>query len=324
MTLDVALTLKQGAFTLDAWFQAPAGVTALFGPSGSGKSSLLAAIAGLMRAQGHAVLNGAALSGPPHRRAVGLVFQDARLFPHLSVRGNIAYAWKRADPARRRDIAEVAQFFDVAALLDRSVTTLSGGEQARVALARALVASPRLLLLDEPFASLDGTRRRAFMCVLGDLHRAFGTPMLVVTHQIDDAAAMATHLVALCDGKVVASGAFADATRMPAFRALLDARDTGAALPATALVTGGGTGAASVWLRADQVLLAAKKPEAISARNVLEGVVTSVTGEDGGSQLVELQTDLGPVLSRLTPQAITELNLAPGTRAWAVVKANAL
>lgn len=297
--LDVALKRSQGAFSLDATFQAPAGITVLFGPSGSGKSTLLSALAGLKAAHGHVLLDGAPLTAQPHRRGVGLVFQDARLFPHLSVRGNIAYAWRRADPARRRSVEEVAKFFDIAGLLDRCTANLSGGEQARVALARALVASPRLLLLDEPFAALDGSRRRAFIQVLSETHRTSGIPMLVVTHGIDDAAALATHLVAMRDGRVVAQGAFAQTALTPAFRALLDSRDTGAALPGEDLVKGQATPVQSVWLRADHVLLAVRKPEALSARNVLEGEIMAVT-PDGAARLVELKTAMGTVLARLT------------------------
>jgi molybdate transport system ATP-binding protein len=324
MTLALDIRLRQGQFRMAARCDLPDGITAVFGPSGSGKSSLLAAIAGLRQAQGTALLNGQSLQNlPPHRRGIGLVFQEPRLFPHLSAGGNIHYGWKRADPSRRRAIVEVAQFFDIEALLDRPVTNMSGGEQARVALARALVASPNLLLLDEPFAALDGIRRRTFIRVLRDTYDRFGIPMIVVTHAIDDAAALADHVVALQNGVVAAQGPFADATRTPAFQALLDARDTGSALAGQVLVQGSKTPVRAVWLRADHVLLASRKPEALSARNVLQGTVTAIT-DDNGARLVELSTAVGPVLSRLTPDAVAELALAPGREAWAVVKAHAL
>lgn len=324
MTLAIDIRLQQGPFRLAARCYLPDGITAVFGPSGSGKSSLLAGIAGLRRAQGTVWWNGQALHRlPVHRRGIGLVFQEPRLFPHLSAGGNIHYAWKRADPSRRRAIAEVAQFFEIEALLERPVTNLSGGEQARVALARAVVASPNLLLLDEPFAALDGFRRRTFMRVLRDTHARFGIPMIVVTHAIDDAAALADHLVALQNGSVAAEGPFADATNTQEFRALLDARDTGSALPGQGLVQGSSTPVRSVWLRADHVLLASRKPEALSARNVMQGTVVAVT-PDNGAALVELRTEAGTVLSRLTPEAVAELALAPGREAWAVVKAHAL
>ena len=172
MMLEADIKLCQGRFALDARFTAPDGITALFGPSGAGKSTLLSALAGLKPASGRIALNGKSCEQlGPHRRGLGLVFQDARLFPHLTVRGNLAYAHRRA-PARL-EIAEVAEFFDIANLLDRPVGNLSGGEKSRVALARALVAAPDFLLLDEPFAALDGARRRAFLQVLRTAHRKY-------------------------------------------------------------------------------------------------------------------------------------------------------
>jgi molybdate transport system ATP-binding protein len=323
MKLETDIHLKQGAFVLDAAFSAPAGITALFGPSGSGKSTLLRAIAGLTRARGRAVLDGRPLDSlPAHGRGIGMVFQDARLFPHLSVRGNLLYAQRRA--RRPRELELVARFFDIAALLDRPVTNLSGGEKSRVALARALVAAPDLLLLDEPFAALDGPRRNAFITILREAHEAFGISMLAVTHSIEDACALAGHVVGLRGGTVVAAGPFAETARMPAFRQLLDVRDIGVALPAGQMVSGYAASDQSLWLRADQVLLAARRPEAISARNILEGRVVAILAEAGGSRLVELETGAGAILSRLTPEAVRELQLTPGCTAWAVFKAHAL
>src|SRR5262249_22252408 len=131
---------------------------------------------------------------PPHQRDIGVVFQDGRLFPHLNVAENLAYALDRA-PAERRKfaLADVAQRFNIEALLERAVRNLSGGEKSRVALARALLSAPDLLLLDEPFAALDGQRRRAFLSTLRDMHTAYDLPMLIVTHQIEDAAFLADH-----------------------------------------------------------------------------------------------------------------------------------
>ena len=323
MTLEADIALRQGNFMLDARFTAPDGITALFGPSGSGKSTLLSALAGLKAASGRITLNGASCGQiKPHRRGFGLVFQDARLFPHLTVRGNLAYASRRA-PARF-EIAEVAGFFDIANLLDRPVGNLSGGEKSRVALARALVAAPDFLLLDEPFAALDGARRRAFLQVLRTAHQRYRIPMLVVTHNIDDAAALASHLVALADGKVVAQGAFADVARRPDFQALLDRRDIGAVLPASALRSAKDEMVQGLWLRADHVRLAARRPEAISARNILEGRITGLRSEDDGSVLAELETQAGPLLARVTAEAARELKLASGKTAWAVIKAHAV
>ena len=329
--LEVDARLNLGDFTLDARFTAPGdGITVLFGPSGSGKSTLLSLIAGLVHPSGGRIaLGGRLCEGdgvhvPPYRRGIGLVFQDGRLFPHLTARRNILYAWRRAAAARRLDVAEVARFFDITALLDRTVRNLSGGEKSRVALARALVAAPDFLLLDEPFAALDGPRRRAFIKVLLEMHRKYRLPMLVVTHDIDDAAALGSHLVALRDGRVVVSGAFARAASDPAFMGLLDSRDSGTAISARLLHSGHDDTQRYVWLRADHVLLATAPPQAISARNVLEGKIASITAEAGGSHLVALDTPAGAVLSRVTAEAVAELALAPGGQAWALVKAHAL
>lgn len=329
MTLTADVELALGPFRLTAKFTAPGdGITVLFGPSGSGKSSLLSVLAGLRRPDYGAIhLGGRSLDDTPaHRRGIGLVFQDARLFPHLSVRQNIAYAWKRAPEQTRPAIAAVAKFFDIAKQLDRPVANLSGGEKSRVALARAVAAAPDFLLLDEPFAALDGARRRAFIQVLADMNRDYRLPMLVVTHDIDDAAALASHLVVLQDGLVVAEGAFAEASRAPVFQALLDRRDTGVAMPASALRSTHDTMGAgrSIWLRADQVLLATEEPRAISARNVLAGEVGAVIAERRDSRLVEVITDAGPVLSRVTPEAMQDLGLVPGKKAWVLVKAHAI
>ncbi|HEX4272816.1 MAG TPA: ATP-binding cassette domain-containing protein [Rhizomicrobium sp.] len=217
--LEANIELKQGAFTLRARFAAPGrGITVLFGPSGSGKTTLLSVLAGLRRPdRGAITLDGTDIATlAPHRRGIGPVFQDARLFPHLTVRQNIAYAMRRAPPGGLQ-VEDAARFFDIATLLDRRVGNLSGGEKSRVALARALVSRPDFLLLDEPFAALDGVRRRIFIATLLDMHKVHSLPMLVVTHNIDDAAALASHLVAIRDGIVVASGDFAVASREAAF-----------------------------------------------------------------------------------------------------------
>lgn len=322
MTLDADIRLTQGAFTLDARFHAPSGITALFGPSGGGKSSILAALAGLKPSRGHVRLDGRDISAtPPHRRGMGLVFQDARLFPHLSVRKNIAYAWTRAPRRLAPALEDIARFFDISGLLDRPVGNLSGGEKSRVALARALASAPDFLLLDEPFAALDRTRRGAFLRVLADMHRAYGISMLVVTHDIEEASAIAGHLVAVADGRVVAQGEFTQASLQPGFRALLDRRDMGTAISAQRLHSAHDAFEKSLWLRADHVMLAVELPRGISARNVLQGRVAALT-PGGASCLVELETDAGPVLSRLTPAAIEDLALVPGKTVWALVKAH--
>jgi molybdate transport system ATP-binding protein len=325
-TLEADIEFTQGAFSLRARFAAPGeGITVLFGPSGSGKTTLLSLLAGLRRPdRGTIRLNGTDISSlTPHRRGIGLVFQDARLFPHLTVRQNIAYAARRAPPGGL-ETEEAARFFDIGAVLDRPVGNLSGGEKSRVALARALASRPDFLLLDEPFAALDGIRRRAFIAALSDMHKVHHLPMLVVTHSIDDAAALASHLVAIQAGHVVAAGDFAVASREAAFQSLLDARDTGAMVPGQALQTASDNRRGGIWLRADQLLLATEPPHALSARNVLEGRIISVRAEDDQSILIELSASAGSLLSRVTPKAAQELDLAPGRQVWAIAKAHML
>jgi len=328
--LDVDVKIARGAFRLAASFTAPAdGITVLFGPSGSGKSSLLSAIAGLTKCDGMIRLGSRPLDGgnvhvPPHERGLAMVFQDARLFPHLTARQNIAYAWRRAPADRRPRIDDTARFFDIVSALDRPVGNLSGGEKSRVALARALAAAPDFLLLDEPFAALDGRRRRAFIDVLLRMHRDFQLPMLVVTHDIDDAAALASHLVAIRSGQVVAKGPFDQAAGDPAFAALLDPRDSGAAVPSLLLHSYHGEGRRHLWLRADHIVLATERPNAISTRNILEGTIRSLMHEPEGSCLVELKSSVGVILARVTVEAAEELGLVEGRRAWALVKAHTL
>ena len=183
---------------------------------------------------------------------------------------------------------------------------------------------PDFLLLDEPFAALDGIRRRTFIATLLDMHKVYKLPMLVVTHNIDDAAALASYLVAIRDGAVVVSGDFAVASREAAFQSLLDARDTGAAIPSQLLQAASDNRRGAIWLRADQVLLATEPPRSLSARNVLEGRVSALRNEGDHSVLVEVSTPVGTLLSRITPQAAAELHLAPECPVWAIAKAHLL
>lgn len=204
MGFDIAVTLDRGGRTIAAQFTGGRGVTALCGPSGVGKSSVLAAIAGLLRPQsGHVRVAGETLFDhaggidvPAERRACGMVFQDLRLFPHLTVDANLRYGELRVPPERRiigHD--EAVEFLDIATLLKRRIGTLSGGEAQRVAIGRALLSGPRFLLLDEPLAALDARLREGIMRVIERLRDDFALPMILVSHSVEDTARLADRVV---------------------------------------------------------------------------------------------------------------------------------
>lgn len=223
--LHARFFLHRPGFSLDVNLTLPGrGVTAIFGHSGSGKTTLLRLIAGLERAPGsHLEINGELwqddarrLFAPVHRRALGYVFQDAALFPHLSVAQNLAYGQKRRAPAASAvgvssaaDSAALIELLGIGHLLERRPLTLSGGERQRVAIARALLANPRLLLMDEPLASLDQSRKREILPYLERLHASLAIPLLYVTHSTDEVARLADHLVIMDAGRVIAHGPLA-------------------------------------------------------------------------------------------------------------------
>ena len=338
MSLVVALDHCLGTFRLKARFEAKGGVTALFGPSGAGKSSIVAAVAGLLRPQeGSILLNGRTLTDtaagifvPPHRRRAGLVFQEGRLFPHLSVRGNLLYGWRRAaHPAGEAGIAHVVALLGLEALLGRSPATLSGGEKARVALGRALLAAPDILLLDEPLASLDDARRAEILPYLERLRDE--VPMLYVSHAVDEVARLADQVVLLEGGAVEGQG--------PPGQLLPGRGGVGAVIDATVagrradglaeLAFDGGTLAAAtdapkgtrlrLRLSADDILIALVAPQAISANNVLP-VMTGNVRFTGDFAEVTLAAGAARLLARITAASARRLALAPGLAVFAVIK----
>jgi molybdate transport system ATP-binding protein len=349
MSLDVDIDHALGSFRLAARFAAQPGVTALFGRSGSGKTTLVNIVGGLIRPdRARVVVDGETLVDterglfvPKHRRRVGYVFQDSRLFPHLSVRRNLLYGrwFAFGDGGVAGDFASVVELLGIGHLLERRPDSLSGGEKQRVAIGRALLARPRLLLMDEPLASLDEQRRAEILPYLERLRDGAGVPILYVSHSVAEVARLATTVVILAEGRVTAVGPVLDI--LP----LADASDAGSVLDAVVarhdeafqLTTlssragelqvprlAAGVGAhVRAYIRARDVMLSLKPPEEISALNVLAGKVAEIApANSGGGAQADVRLDCGGavLLARLTAKSVQRLALAPGRPVYAVIK----
>jgi molybdate transport system ATP-binding protein len=353
--LRARLRLTRGAFRLDVDLDLPQrGISALFGHSGSGKTTILRAIAGLERASGgHVALGGEVWQDdargvfvPVHKRALGYVFQEASLFPHLSVRANLEFGRKRVPVHERRfSLEPVTALLGIDNLLERRPDGLSGGERQRVAIARALLASPRLLLMDEPLAALDLRRKLEILPYLERMHEELAIPIVYVSHAPDEVARLADHLVLLDDGKAVASGPLTETLARvdlpPSF-----ADDAGVVLDTLlagheedalsrlefaggALFVGRRREAIGTHLRcrihARDVSLALEQPQGTSIVNRLPAVVTAVAAtETPGHVLVQLRIGPSPLLARITARSRRELGIEPGLRLWAQIKGVAL
>ncbi len=329
------------------------GVTALFGPSGGGKSTLLRVIAGLERAgSGRLAYDGVTWADsaegrflPPHRRPVGLVFQDARLFEHLNVEGNLRFAERRS----RKNGGEmtwegVIEALDLRKLLPRGVGGLSGGERQRVALGRTLLTRPRLLLLDEPLSALDLGRKAEILPYLEAAPRRFGIPTLYVSHAVDEIAQIADRVIVLAEGRVRALGTVTEVLERPDLQvftghfeagSLLEAEVTGqdedfrltelgfagqrVTMPMVGFLRIGDP--VRLRIRARDVSLARTRPEGISIRNILEGRVVEILSEPE-TAFAEVLVDLeGPrIRARITRASVADLELAPGLPVFVLVK----
>jgi molybdate transport system ATP-binding protein len=348
MSIQVSLRHSFGAFGLDVAFQiARPGVTALFGPSGAGKTSVVNAIAGLFRPhEGHIAIDGrvlldtkAGLFVPSQRRRTGCVFQDARLFPHMSVADNLRFGWRRA-PGRvgEVEIARIVDLLGLGHLLARAPNALSGGERSRVALGRALLSSPDILLLDEPLAALDAARRFEIVPYLERLRDETKLPMIYVSHAVDEVARLADEIVAIRDGRVEAQGSVFDMLTkvdgsIAALGAVLDARVDAhrAEEGLSVLAFNGGQLIVShiardvgrrvrVRVRAEDILLAREEPRAISANNVLPAVVSAMRAGDGVQADVQIACGATRLVARITCASAARLALAPGVPVFAVIK----
>ena len=346
-TLELDIQAQLGAFDLEATVALPLdGITAVFGPSGGGKTTLLRTIAGFESARGHIALRGEhwldssrRIDVPPHRRSVGCVFQDARLFGHLPVGGNLRYAARRARHGGAT-VDEVVAAFDLGSLLSRRVAALSGGERQRVALARSLLTNAGLLLLDEPLAALDTERKGDILSYLETL----SVPMLYVSHAVDEVALLAERTLVLAEGRVRAFGATKEILERLDIQSITGRFEAGALVRArvvehdtqyhltildvgeqrivmpmsTRLVAGD---FARVRIRARDVALATIRPQALSIRNILSGTLIDLVSEED-SPFAEALVEIGDqhLRSRITRAAADDLGLTVGQSVYALVK----
>ena len=352
MSLQIQLALKRAGFSLEVKLQLPArGVTALFGPSGCGKTTLLRCIAGLERATGSLIINDdvwqdATQFIPTHQRAIGYVFQEASLFPHLSVRGNLQYGMQRIAGHNKVAIDPIIDLLGLRALLDRKPDGLSGGERQRVAIARALAVDPRLLLMDEPLAALDLKRKQEILPYLDKLQATLEMPVLYVTHSPDEVVRLAHHLVVMEAGQVMASGDLAATlsrldlpVRLGDEPGVVIESVVGSIEPAWHLARLDFDGG-SVWIRdpglsvgasarvrilAGDVSLAREQPGKSSIQNVLTGRIDGIRDDDQpGLALVRISIGRTALLARITQRAVSTLALKAGDEVWAQVKSVAL
>ena len=355
--ISLQLALQRANFQLEVDINVPSrGVTVLFGPSGSGKTTVLRCVAGLERASGRiAIGNQVWQDDQPHsfvptwRREVGYVFQEASLFEHLDVRRNLEFGLNRLRIERQAAHAALDDAIDllgIGALLDRSTVNLSGGEKQRVAIARALVTKPKILLLDEPLASLDIARRKEILPWLERLHRELQIPVIYVTHSLDELARLADHVVMLDQGRVSASGNLQDICTHP-IMAMAAGDEAGVVIESTIQridrefhLAEVGFGNGTLWVRdggseagapirlrilARDVSLATSAQSSSTIQNVIPGMIESITGEAHASQaLVTVRCGEAMLLSRVTHRALATLQLRTESPVWCQVKSAAL
>ncbi|MGR3565313.1 MAG: molybdenum ABC transporter ATP-binding protein [Heliomarina sp.] len=353
MTVSVRLSHQFSGFGLDVDFEAPAGLTVLFGRSGSGKTTIINAVAGLLKPdRGRVTIDGRDLLDTDrridlstHRRQLGYIFQDARLFPHLTVAQNLSYGrWFARGPHHADEMDRTVDMLGLGPLMSRRPARLSGGERQRVAIGRALLAGPRLLLADEPLASLDEGRKAEILPYFERLRDEVDVPILYVSHAPAEVARLATTVIALENGRVVRQG--------PALEVLGDPMVTPAGIRAAGAVLRAEVKAhhddglseldaggiplflprvphrpgsfIRIRIAAQEVILSRERPAGLSALNILPGRVESLRAGEGPGMLVSLATPAGTILSRITRRSAMTLGLDEGVDCHAIVKSVAI
>lgn len=349
--IDIDLARPDG-FTLTAAFTTPAaGVTALFGRSGAGKTTIIQAVAGVVRPDaGRIVVAGETffdaargIDLPIEARRVGYVFQDARLFPHMSVARNLRYGERRTrSPERPIRFEAVVELLGIGHLLARRPHTLSGGERQRVAIGRALLAQPRLLLMDEPLAALDAARKAEILPYLERLRDEVKLPILYVSHAIEEVARLADRMVVLAGGKQVACGPVAEVMASPEMVPIIGRFDAGALLDCTVSHHDAGYGltdlsfaggvlrvphvarplgaAVRARVRARDVAIALHKPTELSVSNLLPARIDAIRRQEGPYADIDLAIGESRLVAMVTRESADRLDLRPGQEVWAMVK----
>ena len=352
--LRVNIEYKMEDFLLKAEFIAPPGLTAFFGKSGAGKTTLVNLIAGLEKPRtGHIEVGGKVLFSSDHgtnipteRRRIGYIFQEDRLFPHLSARANLSFGLRFQKPSvQRHTFEDVVTLLDLHSLLERRPAKLSGGERQRVAIGRALLTSPEILLMDEPLVSLDSTRKNQILPFIERLRDDVGVPIIYVSHDIEEVVRLADTMVVLERGQTVATGTVEEVMGRLDLRPLATGHDSGAVIPVTVagqdktyglteLTFPGGR----LWvpvlrrplgykmrvrIQTRDVSLSLRRPVDTSILNILEGIVLEI-GTIDGSQ-IDILVDVGtPLIARVTRKSVAAMRLQPGTKVFALIKAAAI
>lgn len=347
--ISVSVTHRQGDFVLDAAFEAGEGVTSLFGPSGSGKTTLVQVIAGLLRPERAKIIfdgtvwedTAANIRVPPHRRRIGYVFQEGRLFPHLTAQQNLRYGRFFAPRgAKLLSEDEVISLLGIGHLLDQRPRTLSGGEKQRVAIGRALLAAPSLILMDEPLSALDRARKQEILPYIERIRDEIRLPIIYVSHAVEEVARLSNRVILLDEGRVGAAGTpaevFPDIAHLPqsvAPRSVLEGRIVGhepgyhlsIAEIGAQIVTLNPVGLAvgapvRITIPAEDVVVSLRRPEDISALNCVSATVTGIQ-RDAAHVTVIMDCEGQLLLARVTLLSADRLALRPGLEVFALFKA---